>query len=168
MATTKTKTIPKFNPEGPITNFQKMRIMTICRREGHDKEQLVQEVTGTNNTSLKVLTQKQAVSIITALQNSAPLKSPSLGGVGADDWGLFSMHHPLYSVHKYIFSLCIQKGWCKPNDKHGYVADTYKLSDFLKSNRSPVQKPLMEMTKPELEKIIVALDGVVTHQWNKK
>lgn len=84
------------------------------------------------------------------------------------NWGLFDSKHQYAQVHKLIRSICITKEWSLPSEKWGVIADLNKLSDFLKSNKSPVKKPLMDMDKEELEKIIVALNAIVVHHWNKK
>lgn len=84
------------------------------------------------------------------------------------NWGLFKKDHPLAKVHKLIRSLCIQNGWSVPNEKWGEVADLEKLSHFLKSDNSPVKKPLMDMSHQELEKIIVALEGIINSTFKTK
>lgn len=84
------------------------------------------------------------------------------------NWAFFKQDHPLAKTHKLIRSLCIQKRWSVPNEKWGEVADLERLSNFLKSDYSPVKKPLMDMDKEELEKIIVALNAIVVHHYNKK
>ncbi|WP_163401466.1 hypothetical protein [Flavobacterium fluviatile] len=84
------------------------------------------------------------------------------------NWGLFDPKHKYAKVHKLIRSICITKEWSVPSERWGKVADLDKLSDFLKSDKSPVKKPLMDMDKKELEKLIVALNSIVVHHWNKK
>lgn len=84
------------------------------------------------------------------------------------NWGLFKKDHPLAKVHKLIRSLCIQNGWSVPNERWGEIADLEKLSRFLKSDNSPVKKPLMDMSHQELEKIIVALEGIINSTFKTK
>jgi hypothetical protein len=58
-----------------------------------------------------------------------------------------------------ILSLAMQFGWqVYKADRGIYVADLYKLSEWLKSKKSPVNKPLMKMTPAEISKIIYALE----------
>jgi hypothetical protein len=69
--------------------------------------------------------------------------------------------------HKYILSLCIQYGWCKPHHITGHeVADLGALDGWLRGKstigQSPVKKPLQEMDPSELSKVIVALEAMVT------
>lgn len=84
------------------------------------------------------------------------------------NWGLFKKDHPLAKVHKLIRSLCIQNGWSVPNERWGEIADLEKLSRFLKSDNSPVKRPLMDMSHKELEKIIVALEGIINSTFKTK
>ncbi|PIV17555.1 MAG: hypothetical protein COS42_04200, partial [Flavobacteriales bacterium CG03_land_8_20_14_0_80_35_15] len=62
-------------------------------------------------------------------------------------------------AHRNILSLCMQLRWQVYNaDKQAYYADLYRLSEWLKSKKSPVKKPLKQMVKLELSKIIYALE----------
>ncbi|QSW90727.1 hypothetical protein J0383_07925 [Flavobacterium endoglycinae] len=87
--------------------------------------------------------------------------------VKTENWGVFDAKN---KQHRTIMALCRNRQWVKPDDKHpsGQVADMDgAFSDFLKSDRSPVKKPLMDMKPQELTKIIVAMSGVVRHKWSK-
>lgn len=79
-----------------------------------------------------------------------------------DNWGYFDYKN---KKHRTILSLMRQAEWVVPNEKHGEVADTKRLSEFLKSSKSPVNKPLKEMSPKELSKIIVAFEGIVNHTY---
>lgn len=84
-----------------------------------------------------------------------------------DNWGAFDASN---KQHRTIMALCRNRQWVKPDDKHvsGEVADMDgAFSDFLKSQYSPVKKPLMDMTPKEVSKIIIAMSGVVRHKWSK-
>lgn len=83
---------------------------------------------------------------------------------GVPNWGYFDSKN---KQHRTILALMRQAAWVTSNEKHGEVPDTQKLSSFLKSNKSPVKKPLKDMTPKELSKIITALEGVVKHKYNK-
>ena len=74
------------------------------------------------------------------------------------NWGLFDKNN---QQHKTILSLLRQAQWVVPNNKHGEVPDINRLSEFLKSNRSPVNKPLKQMEPEEVSKIIEAFKGIV-------
>jgi len=78
---------------------------------------------------------------------------------GKSNWGSFDKDN---SQHKRIQSNLRQVDIVVKNDRHGEVADMKGWFDrFLKSDKSPVKKPLMQMTPQEVSKIIKALDGVV-------
>ncbi|MFH6945132.1 hypothetical protein [Flavobacterium sp. FlaQc-50] len=84
-----------------------------------------------------------------------------------ESWGAFDKNN---KQHLTIMALCRNRQWVKPDDKHpsGEVADMDgAFSEFLKSERSPVKKPLMDMTPQEVSKIIIAMSGVVNHKWSK-
>lgn len=84
-----------------------------------------------------------------------------------ENWGLFDAKN---QQHRTIMALCRNRQWVVPSERHpsGEVADmSGAFSNFLKSARSPVKKPLMDMTPEEVSKIIVALGGVVRHKWSK-
>ena len=73
-------------------------------------------------------------------------------------WASFDKNN---RAHLNILSLCRQAQWTKPHERYGEVADLNRLQAFLKSDKSPVKKPLMEMSKQEVSKIIIALEGIV-------
>lgn len=77
-------------------------------------------------------------------------------------WAFFDKNN---QQHRTILSLCRQAQWVKPHSRFGEVADLERLHRFLKSDKSPVKKPLKEMTKQELSKIIIALEGIVKHRY---
>ena len=82
-----------------------------------------------------------------------------LGGrpFSEDNWGLFDKTDP---QHRQVLSLLYQIGWTTHHYFHGTVPDTRHLSNWLKSKRSPVRKPLMQMTTKELSKVISALEMI--------
>ena len=55
-----------------------------------------------------------------------------------------------------------------PNGKWGEVPDINRLSEFLKSDKSPVNKPLKKMEPLEVSKIIEALKGIVKSKYKGK
>ncbi|WP_395049429.1 hypothetical protein [Flavobacterium sp.] len=152
-----TKIQPKTT--GGITPFQIKEIMRNCNYNEDIKEEWVQWVTGdVNRKSLRSITHDEAIRIMHQQTGTSPLSEGCLKGGVADNWARFDKTKPR---HKVILSLCRQAQWTIANDKHGEVADLGRLSNFLKSDKSPVRKPLMEMTSIEVEKIIQALNGIV-------
>ena len=109
----------------------------------------VQRITGdTEKKTVSDLTISQAKSLIDSLTTN---------------WAVFDKGK---KSHSYILSLLWQLNWTKPHHRYGNVADMSKLSDFLKSKRSPVVKPLQEMTTEETSKIINALENII--KWSYK
>ena len=77
-------------------------------------------------------------------------------------WAYFDKEN---NQHRLILSLCRQAQWVKPHSRFGEVVDLERLQVFLKSVKSPVNKPLKSMTRQELSKIIIALEGIVNHKY---
>lgn len=78
------------------------------------------------------------------------------------NWGLFDKSN---QAHKQIVSLLYQAQWVKQYEGRT-IPDILRFSNFLHSEKSPVNKPLKKMDKEEVSKIIVALEGIVmsTHK----
>ena len=166
-STDSSRAVPTYDPEGPITPFQKKRIMQNCNYNVDIKNEWVQWVTGDNNkTSLRNITQAQAVRIIKQ-QTGSPLTpeggttagqcSPPLEGLG-EAWGAFDKNN---SQHRYILSILRTANIVVKSEKWGEVPDTAGwLNRFLQSPKSPIKKPLKKMSPTEVSKIITALEGV--------
>jgi hypothetical protein len=78
------------------------------------------------------------------------------------NWGLFDKTN---QQHKTVLSLMRQAQWTVPSDKWGEVPDLNRLSDFLKSDKSPVNLPLKKMKPEAVSKIIEALKGIVKSKY---
>ena len=78
------------------------------------------------------------------------------------NWGLFDKNN---QQHKTLLSLLRQAQWTIPNERWGEVADLPRLSDFLKSDKSPIKKPLKKMEPWEVSKIIEAFKGIVNSKY---
>lgn len=78
------------------------------------------------------------------------------------NWGLFNKKN---QQHKTILSLLRQAQWVVKNERYGEVADLARFSDFLKSDKSPVNKPLKDMEPSEVSKVIEALKGIVKSKY---
>lgn len=73
------------------------------------------------------------------------------------NWGAFDLQN---KKHKVILSQLYTLNWTVPHPVHGEVPDIERLSSFLKSSKSPVQKPLEKMKPTEVDKIIQAFKGI--------
>lgn len=75
------------------------------------------------------------------------------------NWGLFDKNN---QKHRTVLSRLRTLQWVVPSAKFGEIPDIKRLSDFLKSDRSPVNKPLNDMDEKEVSKIIACLDSMIT------
>lgn len=154
MKATKTKAPPVYGDDLPITAFQIKEIRKNSNFQEDIKEEWVQWVTGdVARTSLKSLTQAQAVRILKAQTGTEPQD---------DNWGLFDKDN---KQHLTLLAYMRTAQWTTQNGKHGEVADIGRLSDFLKSDKSPVRKPLKKMQPLEVSKIIEAFKGIVNSKF---
>ena len=144
-----------------ITN-QQIRIIhtllpAVYKKDKEQKQELVHQFTGSfEKTSTKDLTFKQANLLISRFGGKP---------VRYDHWGLFDAKN---AQHKKVLSLCQEIGWSIYNDKlKRNVADIYRLSEFLKSKKSPVTMPLKQMTPEQISrKLIPALEGISKSTYN--
>ena len=138
-----------------ITNQQIKIIHTLLpavyKKDKEQKQGLVYQFTEDHKkTSTKDLSFKQANDMIIRFGGKP---------VRYDHWGLFDAKN---ASHKKVLSLCQEIGWSIYNDKlKRNVADLYRLSEFLKSPKSPVTMPLKQMTQEQISrKLIPALEGI--------
>lgn len=154
MKATKTKAPPVYGDDLPITAHQIKEIRKNANFQEAIKEEWVQWVTGdVARTSLKSLTQAQAVRILKAQTGTEPQE---------DNWGLFDKDN---RQHLTLLAYMRTAQWTTPNGKHGEVADIERLSDWLKSDKSPINKPLKKMQPWEVSKIIEAFKGIVKSKY---
>lgn len=140
----------------PILTWQVNRIMKNCQYKDDIKAEWVQWVTGdVKRTSLKSITQAQAKKIIMTQEGYTPVTT---GRDLSENWATFDKSN---QKHRVILSCMYQAQWTVPSDKYGEIPDIERLSNFLKSDRSPVKKPLKDMQPFELEKVIAALNGII-------
>lgn len=158
MKTATTKPPPIYGDHLPITPYQIKAIMANCAYQVDTKNEYVQWVTeDVNRTSLKSITQEQAVKIIKA-QTGQSTQDDRVKGLEAANYAAFDKNNP---KHKLILSLCRQANWTVSSKKYGEVADLNRLNSWLQSNRAPVNKPLKKMDAKEIQRTIAALGGIV-------
>lgn len=78
------------------------------------------------------------------------------------NWGIFDKNN---QQHKTILSQMRTLQWTTNHERWGEVADINRLSDFLKSDKSPVKKPLKDMETAEVSKIIECFKSMVTKKY---
>ena len=81
---------------------------------------------------------------------------------GGENWGFFDKNN---LQHKAVLSQLRTLQWTVKHQRFGEVADINRLSDFLKSDKSPVRKPLTKMEPSEVSKIIECLKSMVTKKY---
>lgn len=134
-----------------ITADQVKQLQTICSGKFRSREERLEtlsEMAGMELNSIKDLNKVQADELIYFFNTGKSLDHSS--------WAMFDRHN---SQHNTVLSLCHQLGWVKENQPQ--FVDLHRLGGWLKSDRSPVKSPLKEMTKPELSKIIFALNRII-------
>ncbi|MDM1513568.1 hypothetical protein [Myroides odoratimimus] len=143
------------------TKEQKKAIRRNCKYDVNIKEELVQWATEDNSkTSLNDLSFEQAQKILSVQEGNRKQLARNKEQ-RTENWGLFDKSN---SKHRYILSLLRQLG-LTIEFKGRDVADINKLSEWLKSERSPVKKPLKKMNSVELSKIIGALEGMMKKRY---
>lgn len=92
-------------------------------------------------------------------------KNVRFDNLDLNDWQGFDARNP---KDRLVLSLCRQMGWVTDHPTAGRVADMKRLGDWLKSERSPVRKSLLEMDdRLEKPKVIKALENMVKQNFQK-
>ena len=134
---------------------QRQYIYKLCRYDKAAKEEAVSGISEGRTTSTTGLSYTEANTLIV-----------NLGGkpILYDNWAYFDKKK---KNHRQIISLCIQLGWSVKDDKYGEIADLGRLSQWLKSDKSPVRKKLKQMNNTEVSKIIGALQNMIVKKYEK-
>ena len=138
----------------PITDNQRKTIFSllpaVVKNDHHQRKIMVTKYTKDNTRkSINHLSFSEANDMIV-----------NYGGkpFSYDNWAFFDVKN---QQHRKILSTCLDLKWSKyDTDKKRYLADLYKLSEWLKSKRSPVKKPLKKQSPKELTKVINALESI--------
>jgi hypothetical protein len=156
---TKTQKPPELiGDKHPITAWQIKAIMRNCSYQVDTKNEWVQWATGDENrTSLKSINQAHAKKIILQQTGGEIITQPK-----EKFFATFDIKKP---SHRKILSLMRTAQWTKPSDKHGEIPDMEILDKFIKSDKSPVIKPLMQMSDQETQKLIQALNGIIKSKY---
>lgn len=143
-----------------ITKLQTQKIHVLLpsqhKTDPEAKKRLVRQFTSRHDhSSTRNLTFDQANMLIKHLGGSA---------ITYDNWALYDVEN---ASHRKIRSICWQLGWTIFVPSKGRVdVDIYRLSEWLKSYRSPVQKPITKMSPKELSKVIWALESITQKQYS--
>jgi len=140
------------------TKEQKQAVYRLSGYQKDTKEEWVQWATGDNEKiSTNDLSFEQANKIITEAGGTPYSKKGK-----AENWAFFDKDN---GQHKYILSLCRQLNWTTPHERFGKVVDLNRLSEWLKSSRSPVKKKLQKMDTVETSRIVAALEKMITKNY---
>lgn len=134
-----------------ITQDQIVQLQTICSGKFRSREERLEclsEMVGVELGSIKELNHLQADELIYFFNTGRTLDHSV--------WALFDKYN---TQHCTILRLCHNLGWVQ--EERTEFVDLHRLGGWLKSNRSPVKRPLKEMTKQECSKIIVALENIL-------
>src|SRR5690554_1012015 len=131
------------------TPEQRRRIHILTNFNPELKAEYVKQVTRDPN---KVSTTELSVTQAQALINKL-----------STNWAAFDKNN---NKHLLVLSLLIQMGWTTQHPSYGEIADLPRFNAFLKSIKSPVRKPLMEMTPAELsQKLIPCLESMISKSY---
>ncbi len=133
------------------TKAQRLTIMGAINYKHDIKVVLASEFSNGRTDSLTKLFFKEADELIKSLKSNRK-------ELGTPRHLQFDLSN---SKHKYIMSLCRQLGWVKYHERLGTVVNMKTLYDWLMSEKSPVNKCLMNLSYPELSKIIFALEQIL-------
>ncbi|TWP30532.1 hypothetical protein ETU08_01870 [Apibacter muscae] len=140
-----------------IQYSQKQQIFRLLPEEiKKDKDlrsDFISDFTDGRITSTKELTNDEANNLIVSLKG---------------DYSYFGYFDKDNKQHAQIRRICYDLGWTTYSKKAGKsVADVNKLGIFIVSKKSPVRKPLKQMTSKETSKLIIALEGVLNSTYKK-
>lgn len=136
------------------TKTQIRRLQSACSGKFNDREERLDAVSDLLGFRI------QSFSDLNSLQADELLQFFNTGRMpDCSNWAKFDKHN---SQHRTILSRAYTLGWV--NRETGY-ADLNRLGGWLKSNRSPVQKPLKEMNRAELSRIIKAMDSMISKKY---
>lgn len=139
-----------------IEPIQLKRIQANLTKSYPDRDERLSFVSHFLNrevTSTKQLSSTEANELLQFIYNNNYTRN---------NWGLYNMKQEKYqSERKLLWSYLYQAQWTVPNERHGEVPDTERLSNFLKSPKSPVNKPLKQFTKTDWEKILFVFNKIV-------
>ena len=138
-----------------ITTSQIQQLQTICSGKFRSREERLEalsEMVGVELHSVKDLNQLQADELIYFFNTGRSLNHSV--------WGIFDKNN---TQHKTVLSHCHTLGWVQEDNPQ--FVDLHRLGGWLKSDRSPVKKPLKEMSKTEVSKIIFALGNIIKSKY---
>lgn len=106
---------------------------------------------------------KKSVNDLTFDQANEVIKNYGGKPFKIENWAMFDYTN---AQHRKVLSVCHVLDWTiYDTDKQKWLVNVNTLSDWLKSKRSPVNKPLNKMNPEELSKVIFALERIFEKQF---
>lgn len=133
-----------------IQSKQIRQIQTICSKRFSDRNErldFMSEFFNKKITSTVQLSYAEADDLIFFLNTG---KSPD-----SSFWALFDRNN---KQHTTVLSLAHQLRWVLADKT--WLVDLNRLGNWIKSERCPVNKPLKQMNKEELSKVIFAMENI--------
>lgn len=137
-----------------ITKKQLQQIQTIMTSRFADRDERLDFISAYFDreiTSTKDLSSVEADNFIYFLNTGIKQEK---------NWAFFNKHS-FVNERKLLFSYLYQAQWVVKNETHNEVPDLERLSNFLKSKKSPVNKPLKQFNKQDWSKILQAFRNIV-------
>ena len=137
-----------------VTKKQIQQIQTIMSSRFADRDERLDFISaqlGREVTTTKALTFIEAEELIYYLNT---------GKKATSNWAFFHKTQ-FVSERKLLWSLLYQAQWLKPHETLNEVPDLDRLSNFLKSPKSPVKKPLKLFNKEDWSKVIHVFRKIV-------
>lgn len=137
-----------------ITNKQIQQIQTIMNSRFSDREERLDYLS--SYFKREILSTKE----LTFIEAENFIYFLNTGIKGESNWAFFNKHS-FVNERKLLFSYLYQAQWVIKNEQHLEVPDLERLSNFLKSKKSPVNKPLKQFEKKDWSKLIACFRNIV-------
>lgn len=136
-----------------IQKPQIKQIQTILSKQELDREERLQFLS--THFDREIATTKD----LSAIEADDLIYFLNTGKKSTQNWAFFDKTK-FTTQRKYLWSLLYQAQWVVKNDKYNEVPDLERLSNFIKSPKSPVHKPLKEWNADEWSKIIFVFENI--------
>ena len=137
-----------------ITKTQIKQIQTIMSSRFPDRDDRL------NYTSAFLEREIKSTKDLSQIEADEFINFLNTGKKEPANWGYFEIEK-FPGERKTLFSLMYQAQWTKAHEIVKEVPDLDRLSNFLKSKKSPVHKPLKQFEKADWSKLIAVFTNIV-------
>ncbi len=137
-----------------IDKKQIQQIQTILSKQELDREERLQFLS--DHFKREITTTKE----LTFIEAEDLIYFLNTGKKSNSNWAFFH-HDKFVSERKLLFSYMYQAQWTTKALRYNEVPDLERLSNFLKSPKSPVAKPLKKFEKKDWSKLLHAFRNIV-------